>query len=254
LWLSEGGLLVNGSRSIPLTWMDAQIGGHLVTPRRGIAVEMQAWWTKGTENLARLAHACHDRETLTVADDAFRLARTSFRERFWCNETHYPFDCVSEARGTAGAWADATVRPNALIALAVDDQLFERWQAEAIVDRARSELLTPRGLRSLAPREPEYRGHYEGPPEERGSSYHQGTAWTHLLGSYARAALRLCGDDPTARAALRARVEDALDNAPVLGHVAQLADGEDPHLPRGCPAQAWSVAELLRALTDDMGG
>ena len=179
--------------------------------------------------------------------------RGAFRSRFWCSETQYPFDCVSDAASGAGAWADATIRPNALIALAEDASLFDAEQADSILRWVRAELLTPRGLRSMAPREPGYRGHYEGPPEDRGSSYHQGTAWTHLLGYFVRASVQRDPDDLVLRDELRDRIEDALENTAVHGHIAQLADGEAPHRPRGCPAQAWSVAELTRALVDDLG-
>jgi predicted glycogen debranching enzyme len=253
LYLTADGLLANADEQRPLTWMDAVIGDYVVTPRRGLAIEMQAWWTKGTENLTRLARLYGDLETAVAAERACNMARGAFRECFWCNETAYPFDCVSEERGTAGSWADATVRPNAVIALAVDPMLFDSWQARRIIERTRRELLTPRGLRSLAPGETGYRGHYEGPPEERGSSYHQGTAWTHLLGYFVRASVRLAPDDLELRDELRDYLEDALDNAPVLGQVGQLADGEPPHRARGCPAQAWSVAELTRALVSDLG-
>jgi predicted glycogen debranching enzyme len=252
-WISADGLLANGDDRRPLTWMDAVIGEHLVTPRRGLAVEMQARWTRGTATLARLAREYGDSGMADAAHAACAAARAAFRDRFWCNETSFPFDRVSEARGTADAWVDATVRPNAVIALAEDASLFSAEQAQAIVDRARRELLTPRGLRSLAPHEEGYRGYYEGPPEERGSSYHQGTAWTHLLGYFVRAAARTAPGDAALREELQSRVEEALDNAPVLGHVAQLADGEQPHRTRGCSAQAWSAALLLRALVTDLG-
>jgi predicted glycogen debranching enzyme len=254
LWLSPDGLVANGDSARPLTWMDAVIGSRLVTPRQGLAIEMQARWTRGVAYLRRLAHAYGDLATAAAASGACEAAHQAFRERFWCNETAYPFDCISEARGTAGTWVDASVRPNAVIALAEDASLFEPWQAESIVARARRDLLTPRGLRSLARGGEGYRGYYEGPPEERGSSYHQGTAWTHLLGHFVRAAVRAAPDDVALREELRERVERALDAVAVLGHVPQLADGEEPHRYRGCMAQAWSAALLLRALAVDLGG
>ncbi len=153
---------------------------------------------------------------------------------------------------TADAWADPTVRPNAVIALAVEPELFEPWQARAILERARDELLTPRGLRSLTPRDPRYEGVYAGTAGERDASYHQGTVWTFLLGFYVRASLAALSDDAAMREDLRILVEKAVDAGPVLGHPAQLADGEHPHRLRGCPAQAWSVAELLVALVEDL--
>src|SRR5690606_30287621 len=150
------------------------------------------------------------------------------------------------------AWADASIRPNALVALAVDPELFEDWQAQAIIERVRSELLTPRGVRSLSPNDPRYTAHFEGSPAEREVAYHQGTAWTHLLGFYVRAALRLAPDDMDVYYDLRSLIEIAADEGIILGQVAQLADGDAPHRPRGCPAQATAVAELLRALVLDL--
>ncbi len=253
VWVTDDGLLANGSEGIPLTWMDARNGDQLITPRRGLAIELQALWSRGCETLADLARAYHHRGIFRAVHTASHRAREAFRERFWCNETEYPFDCISEQHDTADTWADASVRPNAVIALAVDPELFDSWQAAAIIGRARDVLLTPRGLRSLAPNESGYRSHYEGRPEERHSSYHQGTAWTYLLGAFVRAALRLSPDDPELRAELRSYVEAALEAGPVLGQVAQLADGDPPHRHRGCPAQGWSVGELLRALIVELG-
>jgi glycogen debranching enzyme len=191
--------------------------------------------------------------TSVAADRAMRSARRAFRQRFWCNETDYPFDCISEEADAGAAWADPTIRPNALLALAVDPALFERRQTVAILNRVRRELLTPRGLRSLAQRDPGYRGHHEGNLDEREGSYHQGTVWPYLLGFYARAALRLKPEDFELREELIHLLQSAANDGLVLGHVAQLADGEEPHRFRGCPAQAWSCAEVLRALVCDLG-
>jgi glycogen debranching enzyme len=160
---------------------------------------------------------------------------------------------VSELRDTPDSWVDSSIRPNALIALAVDPSLFEDWQAHAIVARVKSELLTPRGVRSLSPLDVRYVSQFAGTPVERELSYHQGTAWTHLLGFYVRAAIRLSPDDDELREELRQVIEGALDGSVILGQVAQLADADLPHRPRGCPAQATSVAELLRALVVDLG-
>jgi predicted glycogen debranching enzyme len=252
-WITPEGMIANGREGVGLTWMDAKVGDWVVTPRRGLAVELQALWSKGCETLGRLAHAYGHARMAEAAQNASQLARRSFMDRFWCNETEYPFDCISEARGTAESWADASIRPNAVLALAIDDQLFDDWQAATIIGRAREELVTPRGLRSLSPREPNYRGHYEGTLAERDASYHQGTAWTHLLGCFVRAAIRLDREDFELREELRGHVESALDGGPVIGQVAQLADSDPPHRPRGCPAQAWAVGELLRALVWELG-
>jgi glycogen debranching enzyme len=180
-------------------------------------------------------------------------ARAAFRARFWCHDTDFPYDCVSESRDAQDAWVDATIRPNALIALAVDPSLFEDWQSRAIVARVKAELLTPRGIRSLSPHDARYVSQFAGTLEEKELSYHQGTAWTHLLGFYVRAAIRLAPDDEELKDELRQVIEGALDSSVILGQIAQLADGDMPHRARGCPAQATSVAELIRALVVDLG-
>jgi predicted glycogen debranching enzyme len=252
VWTTEAGLLATSAPDRPLTWMDAQLGAWLVTPRRGLAVEHQALWVRACDVSHALAAARADQAFAAAAENAARRARTAFRARFWCNETAYPFDCLSEQSDTADAWADPSVRPNAVIAAALVPDLFEPWQLASIVDRARKELVTARGLRSLSPDDRGYRGHYEGSHEEREGSYHQGTVWTFLLGAYARAVLRVAPHDFERSSELEALIRDAADGGPVLGHVVQIADGEEPHRVRGCPAQAWSVAELLRALMVDL--
>jgi predicted glycogen debranching enzyme len=251
VWLSQDGLLVNGAPSVALTWMDAHIGAELVTPRRGVAIEQQALWFQATSTLARLArHYGHERLAVLAEADA-KAVSTAFRARFWCDDTDYAYDCLSEAPDTAEAWADSSVRPNALIALAVAPALFEDWQAQAIIERVRAELLT-RGVRSLSPSDPRYIGQFAGASEERELAYHRGTVWTHLLGFYTRAAVALVGDDVDVHYDLRGLLEQATDEGLLLGQVSQLSDGDPPHRPRGCPAQATSVAELLRALVDDL--
>ncbi|MGC4091558.1 MAG: amylo-alpha-1,6-glucosidase [Polyangiaceae bacterium] len=252
VWLSPDGLLVNGREGVALTWMDAHLGAVLVSPRAGLAVEQQALWIQGAATVARLARRYGHERLAVRAEACSDAAREAFRARFWCDETDYPYDCISEARDNAEAWADATVRPNALIALSIAPELFQHWQAEAIVERVRSELLTPRGIRSLSPSDPRYIGQFAGKPEEREVAYHRGTAWTHLLGFYARAVLRLAPDDMDVHYDLRGLLEQAVDEGILLGQVAQLADADPPHRPRGCPAQATSVAELLRALVIDL--
>jgi predicted glycogen debranching enzyme len=252
-WLSSDGLLVNGAEGVALTWMDAHVGTELVTPRRGIAIEQQALFTQATGTLATLAEEAGNSALAEACREAGVRARAAFRVRFWCHDTDYPYDCVSEARDAEGAWVDASIRPNALIALAVDPSLFEEWQARAIVARVKAELLTPRGVRSLSPHDPRFVSQFAGTREERELAYHQGTAWTHLLGFYVRAAIRLSPDDEELREELRQVIEGALDGAVILGQIAQLADADTPHRARGCPAQATSVAELIRALVVDLG-
>ncbi|MEO7033378.1 MAG: amylo-alpha-1,6-glucosidase [Polyangiaceae bacterium] len=252
VWLSSDGLVANGSTTVALTWMDAHIGTDLVTPRRGIAIELQAMWSRGTQTLAALAREYgHDR-LADLAERAMRAARVAFRSRFWCHDTDYPYDAVSEARDTSEAWADQSIRPNALIALAIDPELFEPWQARRILDRVQTDLLTPRGIRSLSPNDNRYIGNFSGSSEEREFAYHQGSAWAHLLGFYVRASLQFAPEDPDLPGELRRLVEGAIDGSALLGQISQLSDGESPYRPRGCPAQAASVAQVLRALVSEL--
>jgi len=252
MWLSHEGLVENGEQGAALTWMDARVGSRLFTPRSGLAVELQALWTRGCQTLANLAQRFGDAETQAAALAARERAVSSFRARFWCRETQYPFDCVSATPQGGDAWADPAIRPNAMIALAVDAQLFDAGQREAIMARCKKDLLTPRGIRSLSPFHPDYVGHFAGDPDERVSAFHQGTVWPYLLGFYVRAALATYGRTPRVVDELRRLVEGALTDRIVLGQVAQVADADPPNRPRGCPAQAFSVAELLRSLMLDL--
>jgi glycogen debranching enzyme len=138
------------------------------------------------------------------------------------------------------------------LALAIDPSLFEGWQARAIVIAAREHLLTPRGVRTLDPASPGYVGYYEGGMEERRAAYHQGVVWGYLIGALARASLRALPDDFELQMDIRDWVLHTIENGPVLGQIAQVATGDAPHQAGGCPAQAWSVAEALRTLVDDL--
>jgi glycogen debranching enzyme len=149
-----------------------------------------------------------------------------------------------------GAFRDPSIRPNALMALTIDPELFTHWQAVAIVERVRERLLTPIGLRTLEQRHPDYRGDFRGPMNQRQAAYHQGTCWVFLLGFYARAALALEPNDFELQIELRHTIERLMDAGPLLGQLAQVASGDPPHHLGGCPAQAWSVAELARTLHD----
>ena len=252
IWCTKEGLLANGVGDRALTWMDAQVKDWIVTPRRGLAVEHQALWSKACETMCLLAESRGETRLRDLASECCKLARSSFQRRFWCSQTEYPFDCISEERQIGGAWTDASVRPNALLALAIDPELFQPWQAAAIVARVRHDLLTPRGIRTLSPHEGDYQGYNEGGLEQREGSMHQGSVWPHLLGYFVRAASRLAPEDDHLRDELRVLVESALDEPLALRFVSQIADGDSPHRSRGCPAYSTAVAELLRALVADL--
>lgn len=250
--LTEDGLFAAGQLGESLTWMDARVNGRAVTPRAGCAIELQALWAKGCETLARLARAVGDHLLMERATAACERARAAFRARFWCAETGYPCDVISEAAEGEGAFRDASVRPNAVIALAIDPDCFTAEQAGMLLDRARRELVTPAGLRTLAPSDPRYVGAYGGPVAARDGAYHQGTVWPWLIGFYVRAARRHAPGDEDALRDLRGLCASAADNALALGQVPEVADGDPPHAPGGCFAQAWSVSELLRAVAWDL--
>jgi len=245
------GLFAAEDEGFALTWMDARVDDWVVTPRAGLPVELQALWARACDTLATIASAAGDFDLATRAKDAHERALFAFRGRFWCEETGYPYDVVSKETGE-GAWVEASIRPNAVIALAVEPRLFDAAQAASILEVAERELLTPAGLRTLAPGSKDYAKRYVGGVRERDAAYHQGTVWPFLLGFYVRAARRLRPNDAQLRAHLEGLVETAVANSLALGQVPEIADGDPPHRPRGCVAQAWSVAELLRALAWDL--
>jgi predicted glycogen debranching enzyme len=250
--VSAEGLLAAGGPGTSLTWMDARVDDRPVTSRAGLAVEVQALWSRGCDTLAWLATELGDGALAARAQSARDRARIAFAQRFWCASINYPYDVVSEESAPPGSWTDASVRPNALMALAFDPELFEPWQREAIITQAERVLLTPTGLRTLSPNDSQYRAVYRGGVAERDSSYHQGTTWTFLLGLYARAVKATYPDDGARLGRLRALLEGVLGNVLALGQAAEIADGDAPHRLNGCPAHAVGVAELLRALVEEL--
>lgn len=249
VFLTESGLLATHDGTEPQTWMDSRARGVVVTPRHGAAVELQALWAKACAVLEQYAQRRGDTAVAARARTARERVLSAFRRLFWCGETSYPYDVVDEA----SSHFDAAIRPNAVIALAVEPLLFDQWQAAAIVQRARERLLTPRGLRTLESSHPAYVGYYEGGMEERRAAYHQGVAWGYLTAYLARAALRLDPNNFELQVDIRDWLLRVVENGPVLGQIAQVASGDEPHAAGGCPAQAWNTAELLRAFKEDLG-
>ena len=249
--VTQDGLFSANDPGFALTWMDAKVGDWVVTLRAGLPVELQALWASACDTVAGLASVFGRPNLVTRATEAYARAVASFRRRFWCEATGYPFDVISEREGD-GAWSDSTIRPNAVIALAVEPGLFDDEQAASILSVAERDLLTPAGLRTLAPNSWGYCARYGGGVSQRDGAYHQGTVWPFLLGFYVRAVRHLRPNDAAQRDALVKLVEEAAANSSALGQVPELADAQAPHLPGGCIAQAWSVAELLRALSWDL--
>lgn len=246
------GLLAAGEPGSQLTWMDARVGERPVTPRCGKPVEVQALWIAALAFGATLAprwQALHEQ------------ARASFAARFWNDAAGCLYDVV-DVDHRAGA-VDATVRPNQVLAvggLGRPDRLGSPWtplvtpdRARRVVDVVEAQLWTPLGLRTLAPGAPGYHGRYEGDPAARDAAYHQGTAWPWLLGPFVEAWVAVRGATAEAKRQARERFLVPLDahlTSYGIGHLPEIADGDPPHTPRGCPFQAWSMGELLRLTLD----
>ncbi|MRG93433.1 amylo-alpha-1,6-glucosidase [Polyangium spumosum] len=246
--VTADGLLAAGKPGDAPTWMNARVHGQPVTPRVGCAIELSALWARGCHTLARLAHAAGAGALADRADIACRRARAAFHARFWCDQTSYPYDVISEVKEGEEAFQDAAIRPNAVLALAIDPACFSPERARATLRRAREELVTPAGLRTLAPSDTAYKGYYGGNVAERDAAYHQGTAWPWLLGFYARAARGVLPAEDSLVVELPELIASAAEREVAVGQVAELASGDMPYTPNGGPAQAFSVAELLRAL------
>jgi len=231
------GLLYGGEPGVQLTWMDAKVGDWVVTPRIGKPVEINGLWHHALRLMAGWAaeHGA-DAAPYTAAADA---AAAGFVRRFWDTERGYLRDVVDTPTGD-----DPALRPNQCIALMLPTCPLPDVDARAALAAVTAQLLTPYGLRTLAPTDAQYIGHYRGGPVERDGAYHQGTVWPWLLGPYVDAFLRLGGSRSQARALLGPLV-DTLRMAGI-GSLSEVFDADAPHAPGGCPMQAWSVAALLR--------
>jgi len=246
--VDDDGLLRCGEPGVQLTWMDAKIGDWVVTPRSGKPVEIQALWYNALCILRELAGMADDRDTEVFTAELSTLALTSFETQFWNPELGCLYDVVDGDR------RDPSIRPNQVFAVSLRNQLLSGDRARHVVEVVERELLTPAGLRTLSPHDPAYRPHYEGGVSSRDSAYHQGTVWPWLMGPFISAYLKVLGDSPTAREQAEQWLhgfEDQLMTAG-LGQIAEITDADAPHHPRGCIAQAWSVAELLRCATEDV--
>ncbi|ASW02009.1 amylo-alpha-1,6-glucosidase [Paraburkholderia aromaticivorans] len=238
----DDGLLSAGVPGVQLTWMDAKVGDWVVTPRIGKPVEVQALWI----NALRIAATWNPRW-----QPAAERALQAFHERFIDPATQALFDNV-DVDHVKGA-IDRSVRPNQIFAIGgLPFPLLDGAAARAVLGQVEAQLLTPLGLRTLAPSDPAYRGHYGGSPLERDGAYHQGTSWPWLLGPFVEAWLRVHGGAADARMQAKARFLDPLyahlDHAG-LDHLSEIADGDAPHAPAGTPFQAWSLGELRRMET-----
>lgn len=240
--VDSDGLLYAGEPGVQLTWMDAKIGDWVVTPRTGKPVEIQALWYNALCIMSDLATRFGDEEKQPRYFEMAAIARDSFNGQFWNAAENCLYDVVN------GDEKDGSVRPNQIFAVSLPHSIIDPAHARAVVDKVEAELLTPVGLRSLSPHDPHYAPIYIGSPLQRDGSYHQGTVWGWLIGGFVDAYRNVHagekGLDKKISAMLAGFRTHLLSSA--LGQVSEIFDADAPHIPRGCPAQAWSTAELLR--------
>jgi predicted glycogen debranching enzyme len=236
----DDGLLCQGKEGYQLTWMDAKMGDWVVTPRRGKAVEINALWFNALQLLAGWLRETSEEEAANRYAGHAQRAQRSFNERFWDDAGGYLYDVIDGPEGN-----DDSIRPNQVFAISLDHPVLQRDRWAPVMAVVERELLTPVGLRSLSPNNPDYKKNYHGDLKTRDAAYHQGTVWAWLIGPFLDAWLKLHPNElKKARDFLRA-FPAHLDEAGI-GTISEVFDAEPPHTPRGCIAQAWSVAELLR--------
>ncbi len=235
------GLLAQGQEGYQLTWMDAKVDNWVVTPRRGKAVEINALWYNALcllEGWLRQVKRTSEADGLKAHAEK---AKKSFNERFWNDEGGFLYDVIDGENNQA----DPSCRPNQIFAISLDHPVLDESRWEAVVRVVQERLLTPVGLRSLAPGEPDYKSKYDGDLRSRDAAYHQGTVWAWLIGPFIDAWLKVNpGDHRTARGFLKAF--ETGQRSACVNSISEVFDAEAPFKPRGCCAQAWSVAEVLR--------
>ena len=248
--VDPSGLLTSGQHGVQLTWMDAKVGDWVVTPRRGRPVEIQAFWYNALCIMEDFAGKFGEEAGRKRYGDMAAVASRSFNRLFWNDVTGCLYDVLSDGP------ADPSIRPNQIFAVSLAHSMLASDRARRVVEKVQQHLLTPYGLRTLAPSDPQYQGQYTGGPVERDRAYHQGTVWPWLMGPFITAYVRVNGGSEAARRQAGewlAPLEDHLTDGG-LGHISEIFCGDAPQKPCGCIAQAWSVAEILRTLVEDVHG
>lgn len=242
------GLLAQGAEGYQLTWMDAKVGDWVVTPRRGKAVEINALWYNALLLLSQWnAHEGNNGRARELEERA-RRAGESFNSRYWYEEGRCLYDVVDKE----GGGNDDSCRPNQILALSLEHPILHRSHWKDVFNTVKQRLLTPFGLRSLAPGHPGYKQQYYGDLRSRDAAYHQGTVWAWLIGPFTDAWLRVAPEEAKQAVTLLEGFGESLNQAGV-GCISEIFDASEPYTPRGCIAQAWSVAEVLRALLKATG-
>ncbi|MCS6873170.1 MAG: amylo-alpha-1,6-glucosidase [Pyrinomonadaceae bacterium] len=234
------GLLYAGENGSQLTWMDVAINGSPVTPRIGKPVEIQALWFNALMIMAKFAEFFGSESDCSLYKSMADMTRYSFNQLFWNEEKQCLFDVVSNGK------IDSSVRPNQIFAVSLPYSMLDLERARKVVERVEEQLLTPFGLRSLSSKEKNYQPRYEGGPSERDAAYHQGTVWAWLIGAFVDAYQKVF---PERKEKLKLVIEPFKKHLTegCVGQISEIFDAEPPHQHRGCFAQAWSVAEVLRA-------
>lgn len=241
--VDDDGLLFAGEKGQQLTWMDARIGEWVVTPRKGKPVEIQALWYNTLKIFASLLQLNKQKDDAEQVLQSAAKAKKSFNKLFWYEEGPYLYDVIDE-----NGKPDSTLRPNQLFAISLPFPLIEGDKSKAILKITEEKLYTPVGLRSLPSGDGHYVSHYGGDQWHRDSAYHQGTVWSWLLGAYADALAKSnypASEIKSVIESFRYHVNEAC-----IGQVSEIFDADAPHHPRGCVAQAWGVAELLRIIKE----
>jgi predicted glycogen debranching enzyme len=248
--VDASGLLNCGLPGVQLTWMDAKVGNWVVTPRSGQPVEIQALWYNALRIMEELARKFGDESGQRSYRAMAAAAQWNFNRSFWNEKAGCLYDVID------GPVTDASIRPNQIFAVSLPHGMLPSDRAKSVVAKVQEHLLTPYGLRTLSPGDPNYRGRYAGDQFSRDGAYHQGTVWPWLLGPLLTAYLKMNGNSAAARdqaeewlSHLKSHLSDA-----GLGHVSEIFEGDAPHRPVGCIAQAWSVAELLRVYVEEIRG
>jgi predicted glycogen debranching enzyme len=237
------GLLAQGEKDYALTWMDAKMDDWVVTPRRGKAVEINALWYNALRLLADWLRQSGEAASPQRYEEQAAHARDSFNQRFWYAKGGYLYDVV-DCNGQNGT-QDISCRPNQLFAISLDHPVLDQERWESVLDVVENRLVTPVGLRSLAPDDPEYKAIYSGDLRSRDGAYHQGTVWAWLIGPFIDAWLKVHPNDKAKARKFLRDLPEHLGEAG-LGTISEVFDANELHAAGGCIAQAWSVAEVLR--------
>jgi predicted glycogen debranching enzyme len=238
------GLLAQGQEGYQLTWMDAKMGDWVVTPRRGKAVEINALWYNALKLTAHWVDQSGDSAAAEKYETHANRASEAFNQRFWFADGGYLYDVV-DCKNDPGSF-DVSCRPNQLFAISLDHPVLDQSRWESVVGVAEEKLLTPLGLRSLSPDDPEYKPMYAGDLRSRDGAYHQGTVWAWLIGPFVDAWIKVYPEQrQDARKFLSVFPKHLSDNG--VGTISEVFDARAPHMAGGCIAQAWSVAEVLRS-------